>query len=56
MTIKNNEGKTPLDVCGGTNKYEIISLFLQYSPKQGKVLNNNYVVFLYFDFLLFTNI
>ena len=44
MTIKNNEGKTPLDECQGRNKDKIASLFSKYNPKRGEVLNNNYII------------
>ena len=46
MTIKNNEDKTPLDECQDASKDEIVSLFSEYNPKQGEILNNNYVVLL----------
>ena len=44
MTIKNNEGKTPLYECQDTNKNKIASLFSKYNPKRGEVLNNNYII------------
>ena len=44
MTIKNIEGKTPLDECLDTNKDEIVGLFSNYNSKRGEVLNNNFVV------------
>ena len=46
MTIKNNEDKTPLDECQDTSKDEIVSLFSEYNPKRGEILNNNYVALL----------
>ena len=44
MAIKNIEGKTPLDECCDTSKYEIVSLASTYNPKRGKVLNNKLLV------------
>ena len=46
MTIKNNKGNTPLDECEDTRKDEIASLFSEYNPKRGEILNNNNVVLL----------
>ena len=46
ISIKNNEGKTPLDECQDTSKEEVVSLVSEYNPKRGEVLNNNYVVLL----------
>ena len=44
VTITNNEGNTPLDVCHDKKKNEVSRLFTEYNPKRGEVLNNNYVV------------
>ena len=41
MTIKNIEGKTPLNECCDTSKDKIVALFSKYDPKRGEVLNNN---------------
>ena len=38
LTIKNNDGKTPLDVCPDANRDEFVSLFNKYNPKRGEVL------------------
>ena len=46
MTIKNIEGKTPLDECHDTSKDEIFGLFSKYNSKRGEVLSNNYIVIL----------
>ena len=37
MTIRNNEDKTPLDVCQDTSKDEIVNVFCMYKPTQGEV-------------------
>ena len=39
MTIKNIEGKTPLEECCDTCNDEIIGLISKYDPKRGEVLN-----------------
>ena len=44
MTIKNIEGKTPLDGCCDTCKDEIDSLFSKHN-QQGELISNKYVVF-----------
>ena len=41
INVKNNDGKTPLDVCQDLNKEEIISLFNKYNPKRGGIMINN---------------
>ena len=46
MTTQNKEGNTPLDECQDTRKDEIASLFSEYNPKRGEVLNNNNVILL----------
>ena len=46
MTIKNIEGKTPLDECCDTSKDKIVGLFSKYNSKPGEVLSNNYIVIL----------
>ena len=52
MTIKNNDGNTPLDECQDTRNYEIISLFSKCNPNLGEILNNNYVVLLLVWFVI----
>ena len=46
MTVKNNEGNTPLDVCKYTSNDKIVSLFSTYNPKRSELLKHNYVVLL----------
>ena len=41
MTIKNIDGKTPLEEHCDTCKDKIIGLISRYDPKRGEVLNNN---------------
>ena len=52
MTIKNTDGKTPLDECHGKIKDEIVSLFSKYNPKLGEALHSNYIVLLHVSFFL----
>ena len=52
MTIKNIEGKTPLDECCDTSKDRNVDLFSKYDPKRGEVLNNNNVVLLLVSFVI----
>ena len=52
MTIKNIEGKTPLDGCCDTCKYEIASLFSKYNPKLGELISNKYLVLLLVFFVI----
>ena len=52
MTIKNIEGKTPLEECCETCKDEIVGLFSKYNPKRGKVLSNDYIVLLNVSFVI----
>ena len=40
FTIKNNDGKTPLEKCPDTTKDKIVSLINKYNPKRGEVLLN----------------
>ena len=52
MTIKNIEGKTPLDECCDTSKDEIVGLFSKYNTKRGEVLSNHYIVLLLVWFVI----
>ena len=52
MTIKNIEGKTPLDESCDTSKDRNVDLFSKYDPKRGEVLNNNNVVLLFVSFVI----
>ena len=56
INVKNNEGKTPLDVCEDTNKEEIVSLFNKYNPKRGKVLlKMNNITYSHIPYLLLSS-
>ena len=51
VNVKNNDGKSPLDVCQDTSRDKIVSLFNKYNPKRGKVLlkiNNTTYSHIYF--------
>ena len=38
VTVKNNDGNTPLEKCPDTSRDEIVSLFNKYNPKRGEIL------------------
>ena len=40
VTVKNNNGNTPLEKCPDTIRNEIVSLFSKYNSKQGKIIND----------------
>ena len=56
INVKNNEGKTPLDVCQDTNKEEIVSLFNKYNPKRGEeLLKMNNITHSHIPYLLLSS-
>ena len=40
VTVKNNNGNTPLEICPDTSRNDIVSVFTKYNPKRGKIISD----------------
>ena len=40
VTVKNNNGNTPLEKCPDAIRNEIVSLFAMYNPRRGEIIND----------------